>query len=104
MRPIDADAIPEELLNYELDGKWSGRTVRNLIDGQQTIQAFPPWIPCKERLPAVKERVLVTLKDGSMAIRKCYDKGHIEWFYANAVAWMPAPERYEPAPLLSEPS
>jgi hypothetical protein len=45
-----------------------------------------------ERLPEVKQRVIVQYADGSMAIKRCIDAGHLQWFYSNAVAWMPAPE------------
>lgn len=55
----------------------------------------PHWIPCSERLPGVKQKVLVQYPDGSMATRQCNDAGHLQWFYANAVAWMPAPEPYQ---------
>jgi hypothetical protein len=52
----------------------------------------PHWIPVTERLPEVKQRVIVQYADGSMAIKRCIDAGHLQWFYSNAVAWMPAPE------------
>ena len=38
MRPIDADAIPKEFLEYEFDGKWNGCTIKDLIDELPTIQ------------------------------------------------------------------
>jgi hypothetical protein len=52
------------------------------------------WIPCSERLPKAKQKVLVQYADGSMATKRCNDAGHLTWFYFNAVAWMPAPEEY----------
>jgi hypothetical protein len=55
----------------------------------------PHWIPVTERLPEVKQRVIVQYADGSMAIKRCIDAGHLQWFYSNAVAWMPAPEPYK---------
>ena len=57
-------------------------------------QSKPHWIPCSERLPEVKQKVLVQYADGSMATKRCNDAGHLAWFYSNAVAWMPAPEPY----------
>lgn len=53
------------------------------------------WIPCSERLPEVKQKVLVQYADESMATKRCNDAGHLAWFYSNAVAWMPAPEPYK---------
>lgn len=48
------------------------------------------WIPCSERLPEAKQKVLVQYADESMATKRCNDAGHLAWFYSNAVAWMPA--------------
>lgn len=65
------------------------------------IMQLPPtqpeqrWIPCSERLPEVKQKVLVQYADESMATKRCNDAGHLQWFYSNAVAWMPAPEPYQ---------
>ena len=53
------------------------------------------WIPCSERLPEVKQKVLVQYADESMATKRCNDAGHLAWFYSNAVAWMPAPKPYK---------
>ena len=60
-----------------------------------TIQPEPHWIPVTERLPEVKQKVLVQYADESMATKRCNDAGHLAWFYSNAVAWMPAPEPYK---------
>ena len=88
----------------ELDiGDWiSGHRgfVQNMNDiDRQTILNLPPakpkWIPITERLPEVKQKVLVQYADESMATKRCNDAGHLAWFYSNAVAWMPAPEPYK---------
>ena len=52
------------------------------------------WIPAKERLPEVKQRVLAQRKDGFMEVKVCIDSGHLKWFYSGIVAWMPLPEPY----------
>ncbi len=59
------------------------------------IKAIPHWIPCSERLPEVKQKVLVQYPDESMATKRCNDAGHLAWFYSNAVAWMPAPDPWK---------
>lgn len=60
-------------------------------------QPEPHWIPVTERLPEVKQKVLVQYADESMATKRCNDAGHLAWFYSNAVAWMPAPEPFKGA-------
>lgn len=52
------------------------------------------WIPVTERLPEVKQRVLVQRKDGFMEVKICIDGGHLAWFYSGIVAWRPLPEPY----------
>jgi hypothetical protein len=59
------------------------------------LDALPHWIPCSERLPKAKQKVLVQYADESMATKRCNDEGHLQWFYANAVAWMPAPASWK---------
>ena len=68
---------------------------RGYKKGRKDAQSKQRWIPCSERLPKAKQKVLVQYADGSMATKRCNDAGHLEWFYANAVAWMPAPEPWE---------
>ena len=57
--------------------------------------AEPHWIPVTERLPEVKQRVIVQYADGCIEIKRCIDAGHLQCFYARAVAWMPLPESYK---------
>ena len=52
------------------------------------------WIPVTERLPEVKQRVLVQRKDGFMEVKICINGGHLAWFYSGIVAWRPLPEPY----------
>ena len=59
------------------------------------IKAIPHWIPVTERLPEVRQRVIVQYADGSMAIKRCIDAGHLQWFYARTVAWMPSPDPWK---------
>lgn len=53
------------------------------------------WIPCREALPDVGQRALVQYKDGTMAVVRCNDAGHLTWFYARMIAWKPAPAHYQ---------
>ena len=105
MRLIDADALIEKCGDwYVEEGAESGfiGTLENLLATQPTIQPEPQWIPCSEKLPEVKQKVLVQYADGSMATKRCNDAGHLQWFYANAVAWIPAPEPYQPQKEVTE--
>ena len=104
MRPIDADALKRRAQKvateaWKMKIKAEVETVLNQfidwIDEAPTIQAEPHWIPMTEKLPEVKQKVLVQYPDGSMATKRCNDAGHLTWFYANAVAWKPAPESYK---------
>lgn len=62
---------------------------------QAGYAAAQRWIPVTERLPEVKQRVLVQQKAGFMDVRKCIDGGHLAWFYSDIVAWMPLPAQYQ---------
>jgi len=114
MRPIDADALMNELMKvrwaYQMldntqraDIAMGGlRNAEKKVEEAPTIDAVPRWIPCKERLPELDEICLVTEKDGS--IRHCYFDSVDPVLFAtveegmyvkNVVAWMPLPEPYE---------
>ena len=107
MRLIDADELKKCVLKW-LPQDPCGREEKEFpfetdicvsmlmeIDEQPTIIPEPHWIPCSERLPEVKQKVLVQYADESMATKRCNDAGHLAWFYSNAIAWMPAPEPYQ---------
>lgn len=106
MRMIDADALWEKMYKYsdnegskmpygDDDSLIHRDSVCFLIEEAPTIDPEPHWSPCSERLPEVKQKVLVQYADESMATKRCNDAGHLAWFYSNAVAWMPAPEPFK---------
>lgn len=97
---IDANALKrainkDKALRQYLDCGHAKSWLMQTIDEQPTIQPELHWVLCSERLPEVKQKVLVQYADGSMMTKRCNDAGHLQWFYANAVAWMPAPEPYK---------
>lgn len=47
------------------------------------------WIPASERLPEVGQAVVVTTKDGLLGFGKCFDAGHLAWYYHDIIAWTP---------------
>ena len=105
MRLIDAEGselqtqlkiIREAEYQIYGSGSW-GFTAKceRAIEDAPTVFTEPHWIPCSERLPKAKQKVLVQFVDESVATKRCNDEGHLQWFYANAVAWMPAPEPYK---------
>ena len=76
----------------------NGMSIDGIVDALEQLPSAQPeqrWIPCSEDFPKVKQKVLVQYADGSMATKRCNDAGHLQWFYANAVAWMPAPEPWK---------
>lgn len=72
-------------------------------------QPEPQWIPCKDRLPEIAKRVLVTLSNGNVIIAqhhtvKCgsedtwvFEPTGLQFMYdkKTVVAWMPLPECYK---------
>ena len=112
MRLIDAEGselqtklkiIREAEYQIYGSGSW-GFTAKceHAIEDAPTVQPELHWIPCSEKFPEVKQKVLVQYADGSMATKRCNDAGHLQWFYANAVAWIPAPEPYQPQKEVTE--
>lgn len=104
MRLIDGDALKRRAQKvateaWKMKIKAEVETILNQfidwINEAPTIQTEPHWIPMAERLPKVKQKVLVQYADESMATKRCNDAGHLAWFYSNAVAWMPAPKEYK---------
>lgn len=92
--PCEDAVSREEVLNC-LEWQYPDKTPRTKIMELPPVTPKQRWIPCSERLPEVKQKVLVQYADGSMMTKRCNDAGHLQWFYANAVAWMPPPKPYE---------
>lgn len=67
---------------------------KDVIRKLPSVQPEQRWILCSERLPEAKQRVLVTFPDGTVDIKICIDAGHLKWFFAHMIAWMPLPEPY----------
>ena len=104
MRLIDADALIHDIEHYNLsDGKF-----QHWVEIQPTIEPFPHWIPCSERLPKQENEeqrrgfYLTTNAYGSVGVSKyefCGDFGFVGWGDnrppdIRIVAWMPLPEPY----------
>ena len=92
MSQIDRQAAIEAL--YSID-EYNPRSIKAIKD-LPSLHPESKWIPCSERLPEAKQRVLVTFPDGTVDIKICIDAGHLKWFFAHMTAWMPLPEPYEP--------
>ena len=108
-RYIDADALKKEnerLLHCDFP-YLSEITLEELIDDAPTIDAEPQWIPCSERLPKMKEIVLITNDKGHVRCGQYRGVGffskndgrpHWNWkgnTLETVVAWMPLPKPYE---------
>ena len=81
----------------ELHSDGDNNRANRIIDAADDYvdEYAPHWIPVTERLPEVGQRVLAQQKDGSSRACRCIDGGHLAWFYADTVAWMPLPEPYK---------
>ena len=98
MDPIDREAAINIVKNGYGNMTWVDRAM--LIEELKDLPSAQPeqkWIPCSERLPEAKQRVLVTFPDGTVDIKICIDAGHLKWFFAHMIAWMPLPEPYKEA-------
>jgi len=100
MRLIDADALISDIEHYNLsDGKF-----QHWVEIQPTIEPFPQWIPCSERLPDKTGRYICTCSDGTPYQKVTVIKFHPRtkaWelagtrAYWKVRAWMPLPEPWE---------
>lgn len=82
------------------------RAIR-IVHEQPTVDAEPQWIPCSERLPKMKEIVLITNDKGHVRcgqyrgvgfFSKNDERPHWNWkgnTLETVVAWMPLPKPYE---------
>ena len=118
-RLIDANALEKAIYEWMpknqeewLDGDLP--PIENLvvsimmtIQEQPTIDAEPHWIPCSERLPKMKEIVLITNDKGHVRCGQYRGVGffskndgrpHWNWkgnTLETVVAWIPLPKPYE---------
>ena len=104
MRPIDADALMNELMKvrwaYQMldntqraDIAMGGlRNAEKKVEEAPTIYVEPRWIPCEEKLPEPSQEVLVTGTNNCVYTSRIV---HGEFEYGgNVIAWMPLPEPY----------
>ena len=123
MRLIDADVLKQHIdkLPALPDGNFAGNhsALKALINMQPTIEPEQRWIPCSERLPEIKQHVLLSCygrviygrmisKDGNggyPVFEICDSVGekrpivlettvHSKFTTSRIIAWMPLPEPY----------
>jgi len=123
-RLIDADAVPKEFWDYAFDGgKWSGCTIKDLLDSQPTVTPNPDdgWVLCSERMPeehewlgtkrfgtTISDEVYMTFEnpEGERLTKHLsfqngelgrYDKAFMDAWHKGAkpIAWMPLPKPFK---------
>ena len=108
-RLIDADDLMDwsETVPLTDEGGIDINDFEEKLKSMPTIDAEPQWIPCSERLPKMKEIVLITNDKGHVRCGQYRGVGffskndgrpHWNWkgnTLETVVAWMPLPEPYE---------
>ena len=85
---IDANRLIRRLENRTYRAKWK---FIEMINEQPAVDVEPRWIPCSERMPKDRQRVLVQFINGFITLIDFHAEGltnHIE-------AWMPLPTPYK---------
>lgn len=106
MRTIDADVLKIDIVEegqrsrrYKLGEIWelNRDEIYKVIDKQPTIEPEPQWIPCKERMPELDGKYLVSVNmDGHEYCDEDYwhrDSWNM-YFKKSITAWMPKIEPY----------
>lgn len=90
------EAINELTQCYSLNSKTAKKKNEAISMAIKALEKRK-WILATEQLPEVGQAVIVTTKDGFMDFRKCFNAGHLTWFYHDIIAWMPynLPEPYQ---------
>lgn len=84
----DGDTMPEHM-----DLEYKGAKI--------DFHCRPMWIPCSERLPAVRKWVLCYCRAGIMDVLRLTNDGswnknypHVDYMSGFVLAWMPLPELF----------
>lgn len=97
VRPIDADALKDELM-YLPGGyaqSFAGKACLMAIDSAPTLGPTPKWISVKDRLPENNDTYIVTVNDGIQPFStwEIYHQEHGWCTEGGKIThWMPLPE------------
>lgn len=95
---ISREAVIQTIEDAKNAGELTfARTIKRIMELSPVTQKSGKWIPVSERLPELKQRVLVsyeTMDDGKKVDITIYDKHG--FLIGGAHAWMPLPKPYEP--------
>lgn len=101
---IDRQAAIEALHKKRIETMEKGQDVNHIWECLDVVAQLPSvqsergrgkWIPCSEQLPEYGKEVLTINTDGDYEINHIIDEEDSEWFYDEAIAWMPLPELWE---------
>lgn len=97
-RLIDADALKAQMLKYGFCA--SDMTVTEFVEDCLPTIEERKWIPCSERLPELKEWVLVSSGDCVVSDCLAVRGGNKIWYECGTIdiehdAWQPLPSPYK---------
>ena len=96
------DTVYRQAVLDALEWAWAGKTAIDAVKELPPAEPEQKWIPCSERMPDVRQRVLCQCRAGIMDVLRLTADGswnkdypHAEYMSGFVVAWMPLPEPYE---------
>ena len=87
--------LVDQIMYLEHNNNVLHNTLNQQAENSNTLQQ-QMWIPVSERLPEIRESVLITLWDLTVTVGQWYGHrwGHAKAYHEDVLAWMPLPKSY----------
>lgn len=87
--------LVDQLMYLEHNNNVLHNILNQQAENSNTLQQ-QMWIPVSERLPEIRESVLITLWDLTVTVGQWYGHrwGHAKAYHEDVLAWMPLPKSY----------